>query len=561
MKYEPNRRNFLLHSLASTAGLGALSRFDMPNMYDTSDRYTSGQMSLDDNAPLTDDPRVKKLLAASIEAAMSSGASYADVRFTHTRIRNLGTDATGMSEVLSTGMSMTLGVPADSEEISIGVRALVNGYWGFASGPVWSLPEGQRLGREAADQAKATSLGPEREVNLSPTPPVKNGSWTTPVEIDPFTVHPNHLKNIMLGLQAYAVTRPYCISCYSQVVFERQDKAFCSSDNSYYTQRTYKIRPVFQISYREGQYKGEAFLDFLIPTALGFEAIDEEKVRNAIDPALEQLARGARTPIVVLDVGRYETVLDARSVATLLSETIGPATEVDRAMGYEANAGGTSYLNEPQSMLGSAAVAAKVVSVSANRSEHAGLATVQWDDEGVTPQTTQLITDGLLTNFQSNREGSGWLSKQYSGRDITSSGCAYAPVGVQSPMAHSANLQLHPGTEANDFDSMVKSVKRGIACTGLGGVSVDFQKLNGMAIAGFYEIRNGKIIARIANSAFMFRTPELWKGIRAIGDSSTTRSYGSSATKGEPPQKSEHTVTAVPALHEALSYIDPSRKA
>src|ERR1044072_7519378 len=79
-----------------------------------------------------DDVPLKDLAFRALEAARGAGAGYADVRLTHDWDRRIRPDAV-----------------EDLESMTVGVRALVDGYWGFASGPVWSPDEMVRLGREA----------------------------------------------------------------------------------------------------------------------------------------------------------------------------------------------------------------------------------------------------------------------------------------------------------------------------------------------------------------------------------------------------------------------------
>src|SRR5690606_35134436 len=113
------------------------------------------------------DPRIRELAFRAVEAAKGAGASYVEVRLTHRRIRSL-------SEPFVTNFN-------DHEELTVGVRALVDGYWGFAGSPVWSPEEMERLGREAVQHAKVNALGPVRVVELAPRPVVADGHWQTPV--------------------------------------------------------------------------------------------------------------------------------------------------------------------------------------------------------------------------------------------------------------------------------------------------------------------------------------------------------------------------------------------
>ncbi len=549
------RRAFLQHSALTTAGCIVAGSFSRPQIVQASsinNRMRIDEAPLDD-VPITDDPRVKQTLQRAIDAAISEGASYSDARLTHTRTR--------LFLLNSQSLAMSVrGSVADYEEITIGVRALVNGCWGFASGPVWSVSEGERLGKEAFHQAITNTLGKPRTISLAPVEVVKNGTWTMPVKIDPFTVHPSQLNDILRGVLMFASNKPGVNSALNSAEFVRQDKAMASSEGSYFSQRTYSASGAMGIEYGRDGVKGQGQPDFITPSGLGFELFDEDRLRDSIDPLIEDIKWNASLPVLPLDVGRYETVFDASAIAALISGSIGAATELDRALGFEANAGGTSYLDEPAEMLGSYMVGSKLLSVTADRSTPGWLSTVRWDDEGVAPIATPLITNGVLTNYQTTRQDATWTGVAKPGTPARSSGCAYAPFGVYAPLAHTANLRMQSGTESQDFNGLVATMQKGVAVKGA-AVSLDFQQLNGAINANFYDVVKGKIVARLANAGILFRSPELWKGIKAIGIESSRRSYGFGSVKGEPPQNSSHTVSAVPVVHEGLTYIDPTRKA
>src|SRR5881394_3313634 len=111
------------------------------------------------------DPDVKELALRAVDAARRAGAIYADVRLTHTRQRSFRTRSELLREV------------KDKEQMVVGVRALVDGYWGFSSSPVWDKDEMGRLGEEAVYLAKANTLSKPRVVDLAPTPVVRDGHW------------------------------------------------------------------------------------------------------------------------------------------------------------------------------------------------------------------------------------------------------------------------------------------------------------------------------------------------------------------------------------------------
>jgi TldD protein len=496
--------------------------------------------------PPIGDPRLKALISRALDSARSAGATYVDARLTHDRVRRAG------------GF-----IVRDSEAMYAGVRALVDGYWGFASGSVWSPDEMARLGREAAAQAKTNALGKRRIVDLAPTPAIRDGNWAMPVEIDPFEVAPNEVVDVLAGLQVFASRTPGVAVISNECEFFAQDKAFGSSDLGYFTQSTYLTSGSFAFTVSAGGKSGGGALERLDAAGIGWELYRVQPLREEIRRTIEDIKNDLALPIKPIDVGRYDSVFDARSVATLALGTLGRASELDRALGYEANDTGTSYLNEPFEMMGSYEAGAPLLTLTGNRSERGGCATVRWDDEGVTPDEFPIVKDGVLVDFQTMRESAGWLKDAYakSGKQVRSHGCAAAPSALSAPLQYTPNLVLAPGRDTQDFDALVTGLTNGIAVRGVTGPEIDFQCLNGFGRGRTYEVKRGKRVAMIAGAGFLFRAPELWKGLLALGGEASMRRIAAVSAKGEPRFGMSHTVTAPPALFKQVTFIDPMRKA
>jgi TldD protein len=419
-----------------------------------------------------------------------------------------------------------------------------------------------RLGREAVHQARVNTLGKRREVDLAPVASVADGHWVMPVKIDPFQVYPDEIQDYLMSLAMFTVRTPGASVEANQCQFFKQEKAFASTVGSYCTQRLYRTSGNFIFQLTKDSQRVQGVLESLSPAGVGWELYRDQPLREQIRQLLADFEEDLKLPIKPVDVGRYDTVFNARSVANLLDGTLGRATELDRALGYEANAGGTSYLDTPLQMLGSYQAGAPALTVIANRAEPGGCATVMWDDEGVPPEDFTLVKDGMLTDFQTTRESAGWLKDYYakSGRSFRSHGCANADAAINAPLLHSPNLVLAPGKEALDFDGLVAGLANGIAIKGA-GLDMDFQHLNGMGRGSTYEVKRGKRVARIAGAGVLFRAPELWKALQAVGGAASARRYGGTDQKGEPAQVTYHSVTAVPATFKQLTLIDPQRKA
>ena len=496
--------------------------------------------------PPVEDPRLKALAARALDVARSAGAAYADIRLTHTWDWNIAPKNFSVSE-----------------QMTVGVRALVDGYWGFASGPMWSPDEMARLGREAVFQAKANTLGKPRTVELAPTPTVPDGHWVMPIKLDPFEISPFEIMDYLSGLAEFLIRTPNIMGGANVCHIVKQEKLFASTPGSYCTQRTYRTEGQFsfRLTLPDGKM-GDALLDCLSPAGMGWELYRDQPLREAITRTIAELRDDLMLPIKPVDVGRYDTVFDAEGVANLVHQTLGPATELDRALGYEANAGGTSYINAPFDMVGTYQAGAPNLSVTANRSERGGCATVQWDDEGVTPDDFPLVKQGVLTDFQTTRESAGWLKDFYakSGRRWRSHGCAAASDGIFAPMQHAPNLAMTPGNEALDFNALVSSLSKGIAVKGL-GLDMDFQHSSGLATGRIFEVKNGKRVAMLDAPGLLFRSSDLWKGLLSIGGKESLRRFGLAAQKGEPMQELYASVTAPPAMFKQVTLIDVQRKA
>jgi TldD protein len=535
----PITRRDLLKAGASAAAIGGLAALPRPLLAQLG--------GAPEPVPPIRDPRLKALALRAIETARAAGATYADVRLTHTRTRGF----------------QSSGTPGDRESVVVGARALVNGYWGFASSPVWSPEEMARLGREAVHQAKANTLGQSRPVELAPVAVVVDQHWSMPVAIDPFEVSPFEITDFLASLAYFVRRHPGFRVVQNDAGFEVQEKAFASTEGSYFTQRIHRAEGHLAVQLeQERRNKVAGPLDRLTPAGLGWELYKGQPLREYIEQLMAELEEDIKLPLKPVEVGRYDTVCDAWSVARLLDETLGRATELDRALGYEANAGGTSYLSDPQTMVGTFQAAAPAITVTAERSAPGAAGTVKWDDEGVAPDRFTLVDGGVLADFQTTRGAAGWLVEYYAkrGTPLRSHACAAAPSALEAPLVHTPNLAMAPGTKALDFDAAIKAMGKGIAVRQM-NPEMDFQGSSGLGTGRVYEVKDGKRVSRINGAGFLFRATNLWKGVKMLGGPESLRRYGMGARKGEPAQTTYHSVTAPPAAFEQLTLVDIMRKA
>ncbi len=137
-----------------------------------------------------------------------------------------------------------------------------------------------------------------------------------------------------------------------------------------------------------------------------------------------------------VEAGVYDLVVDPSNLWLTIHESIGHATELDRAVGYEAAYAGTSFATFDQ--LGTLAYGSPVMHVTGDRTVEHGLATVAIDSEGVAGQSFDLIRDGVLVGYQLDRSIAGSMKL---GR---SNGCAFADSPLHVPIQRMANVSLAP---------------------------------------------------------------------------------------------------------------------
>ena len=509
------------------------------------------------------------LARRAVEAAQRAGAQYTDVRLTRMVQHRYGLGFPS--------------VPEDIETVGIGVRTLARGYWGFTACPTGEMnTEGAvvALAEAAVAQARANAMGgTPRTVEMGYYPQV-TGTWATPVAIDPFTISIEEKGHYTTYWMAWAQENGvYIDTLPSYLAFTREERVVATSEGSLVTQTRYESGGKIVC---KSTATGDNFsldLEGLQTIGKGWELFaTDARIPEQLTTMLDRLKaaaaalRGARPSMV----GRYTLVCDGATMASLVGQTLGVATQLDVALGYEANAGGTSFLDDPMTMVGHYPVASPQVTVTANRSALTQLATVKWDDEGVVPQDFTLIKDGVLVDFQTTREQAAWLAPYYQqhGRPVQSHGCATAQDALCIPLQQRPNLALAPNPGAIRLEDLIADVKDGILVANGEALDVDFQARTGLLGGSLRKIVNGRLGSPLQGGAVLFDTLDLFKHIVAVGGSSTTAVVSHSPydpvsawefpfghLKGQPPQMTSYSVQGVAATITNQAIIDPSRKA
>ena len=534
------RREFL--QLSSAAALG-LAAYRLPPQY---------RIASPTSPPLTD-PTFKELAMRALDAAKSAGAEYADVRISQNRNQAIQARERRVQSL------------SDSETFGFGVRVLVNGAWGFAASRELAADEMVRVARQAVAQAQANRAALERPVVLAPVTPTPSGTWRGPADIDPFDVPIEEKVALLLDANAAALKVQGAKFVNSGMFFLREEKTLATSDGTYVVQTIYRSQPQMTVT-----AVAPDFSDFqsrqsndIQPMGRGYEHVRDAKlVDNATRWATEAVQKlGAKS----VDVGRYDLVLHPTHLWLTIHESIAHPTELDRAMGYEANYAGTSFVSPPQKMLGQFRYGPEIMNIQGDRSQPGSLSACGWDDEGVVPDTFLIIKKGIVNDYQTTREQAPWLDWWYKkqGKTARSHGCSYAQSWEDIQFQRMPNVSLLPGEKEQSFEDLIAATDRGIAIVGEGSFSIDQQRYNAQ-FGGqlFYEIKGGKIVGMLKDVAYQMRTPDFWNSMDMIGGKKSYQLGGAfNDGKGQPSQSNAVSHGCVPSRFRNINVINTGRKA
>ena len=538
----PSRRDFLLKSGATAAALG-LASYARPIF--AGDRFVA--------PPTPGDPTLRELAFLGVDAAKSAGAQYADVRIAENRSQRIFT-----REHRVQGLN-------DSETFGLGVRVLVNGAWGFAAGRELTKDAVLALVKRAVAQAGANRSALVRPVVLAPVTATPNGSWDTPIEIDPFTIPVEDKVALLLTANDAALKVDGAKFVQSGMFFLRERKTLATSDGTFVTQTIYRAQPtmtVTAISADRTDFQTRQSND-VQPMGLGYEHVrDAKMVENATRWATEAVQKLSAKPV---EVGKYDLVLHPSHLWLTIHESIAHPTELDRAMGFEANYAGTSFVAPPEKMLGQFRYGPDFMNIQGDRMQKGSLGAIGWDDEGVAPETFLVIKNGIVNDYQTTREQALWLDWWYKkqGRETRSHGCSYSQSWSDVQFQRMPNISLLPGEKDLAWEDLIAATDRGIAIIGEGSFSIDQQRFNAQ-FGGqlFYEIKGGKIAGMLKDVAYQMRTPDFWNSLDMIGGPKSYLLGGAfNDGKGQPSQSNAVSHGCVPSRFKQINVINTGRKA
>jgi TldD protein len=230
-----------------------------------------------------------------------------------------------------------------------------------------------------------------------------------------------------------------------------------------------------------------------------------------------------------------------------IHESCGHPSELDRALGYEANYAGTSFLTPEH--LGKFQYGSNHVNLVADNTESETLAATGYDDDGVACQQWDIVREGLFVGYCTNREVAPKIN------EARSRGSNRADGWASMPIVRIANIGLAPGRST--LDELLADVKHGIYIEGHGSYSIDQRRYN-FQFGGdaFWLIRNGKRTHMLRDVIYHGITPEFWNSCDGVADRSHRRRFGFiTCGKGQPGQSGWMTHAASHARFRGVNVI------
>ncbi|MHB8324400.1 MAG: TldD/PmbA family protein [Candidatus Dormibacteria bacterium] len=437
----------------------------------------------------------------------------------------------------------------DSQPQGFGVRVVVDGSFGFAASSELSQDAVAKAVRAAAEMARQLRPLLDERVQLAEEPPHQE-RWQAPVELNPFDVPAERKVAFLIEATGAALDAGaqyaefYCLQV-------QEDRFFVSTEGSRILQQRLRVHPVLEVGLSDEQGSGlvETMRSLARPVGRGWEYVEaygfKEQAPQLVDWLREKLAAPSVSP------GPQDLVIDPSNLWLTIHESVAHGTELDRALGYEANFAGTTFATPDQ--VGSLRYGSPLMHVTGDRQEPFGLATVGFDDEGVAAQRWDIIKDGILVGYQLNRQ----MARKFN--LPRSNGCAFADSWAHVPLQRMPNVSLQPDPDRDTtLEELLGEVKEGIYIVGDKSWSIDQQRYN-FQFTGqrFYRIHKGQLAGQLRDVAYQSRTPDFWGRMAAIGGRSSWRLEGAmNCGKGQPEQVAPVSHGCPPALFRQIKVLN-----
>ncbi|MEU6482301.1 TldD/PmbA family protein [Streptomyces sp. NPDC047017] len=451
---------------------------------------------------------LRALADAALARARALGAEHADFRFERVRGASLR-----LRDARPAGSS-------DTTDLGYAVRVVHGGTWGFASGVDLSMDAAARVASQAVAMAKLSArviaaAGSGERVELAAEPVHAEKTWVSSYETDPFSVPGEEKTALLADWSARLLAADGVDHVDASLLTVHENKFYADTAGTVTTQQRVRLHPqLTAVSVDAASGEFDSMRTLAPPAGRGWEYLTGTgwDWAGELERIPGLLAEKMRAPSV--EAGVYDLVVDPSNLWLTIHESIGHATELDRALGYEAAYAGTSFATFDR--LGTLRYGSELMNVTGDRTAEHGLATVGYDDEGVQAQSWDLVKDGTLVGYQLDRRIARLTGFE------RSNGCAYADSPGHVPVQRMANVSLLPDPAGMSTEDLIGGVERGVYVVGDRSWSIDMQRYN-FQFTGqrFYRIENGRLAGQLRDVAYQATTTDFWGSMAAVGGPQT----------------------------------------
>ena len=454
------------------------------------------------------------LMDSGLRALASEGVQLGDVR------------CVDLDEEWITVKKNEVDAAQSSSSRGFGVRALVNGAWGYSASNLWSPEQAKQCAHEAVEIARrnASRVHP---AEIAPCP-AQIGRYETPLTRDYFSV-PLDEKLGLLFAATHELGKDERVVVTEAKVHGLKRRTWLAS--------TEGTRIEQEQSLCGGGIAATAMADGVVQVrsypksaegnlnAAGWEFVEDLDLVGESERVREEVVALLSAP--KCPAGRRTLIVDGAQLSLQLHESCGHPIELDRVLGEEISLAGCSFLR-PE-MLHELTYGSPLVNIYADSTSPGGPGTFGWDDEGVPAHRWDIVKGGEFVGYLASRESINRVP-------TTVPGAMRADSWEHVPIVRMVNINLEPGNAT--LDEMIGETEDGVLVSANRSWSIDDFRLNfQFSCEAGWEIKNGEIVRLVRDPVYTGITPEFWAGCDAIADENHWKMWGwRFCGKGDPMQ-------------------------